>query len=330
MTCHPLAPRALLALVAFSLSAVLPRPAGAQDDGPRVRYILSIGNYPRVDGLRLNFRDRELDLVRGANITIWQPYDGEWTGTVKGLAIGLPSTGARNISGLGAGIFGVAAGQDIFGIAIGGIGVGAGNDLRGIALGGIGAGVGGDVRGAAAGIIGVGAGGNVTGLILGGIGAGAGGDVRGLAFGGVGVGAGGDATGILIGGVGVGAGGDVSGLAMGIVGVGAGGRIRGLAFGGVGVGAPEIEGIAIGGMVGAEEVRGFVFAPVFFRTDPEGRLSGASFSSVNLVRGDLNGLSIGIVNYAWAARGIQLGVVNIIRDNPRGRQVLPIINWGKR
>lgn len=338
--------RTLLALAGLASTLASPRLAAAQDAGPRVRYILSIGNYPRVDGIRLNFRDGDLNLVRGANITLWQPYDGEWSGTVKGLAIGLPSTGARDISGFGAGILGLAASHDIFGIALGGIGVGAGNDLRGIAIGGIGAGVGGDVRGAAAGIIGVGAGGNVAGLIIGGIGAGAGGNVRGIAFGGVGVGAGGDAsglliggigvgaggdaTGILLGGVGVGAGGDMTGVALGLVGVGAGGRVRGLALGGIGVGAPEIEGIAVGSMVGAEEVTGFVFAPVYFRTEVGGRITGATVSAVNRVRGDLSGLSIGLVNYAWAARGVQLGVVNIIRDNPRGRKVLPIVNWGSR
>ena len=35
----------------------------------------------------------------------------------------------------------------------------------------------------------------------------------------------------------------------------------------------------------------------------------------------------GIVNYAWTIdKGIQLGVVNIVRDNPKGLRVLPVFN----
>jgi hypothetical protein len=38
-----------------------------------------------------------------------------------------------------------------------------------------------------------------------------------------------------------------------------------------------------------------------------------------LTRGTLKLLSIGIVNYAWKLdRGVQIGVVNIVRDNPKG------------
>lgn len=333
-------PRAVQLLGAF-LSFALSLPA--QDDGPRVRYILSIGDYPRVDGVRLNYRDTEFDLVRGANITIWTPYEGDWRGTVKGLALGLPSTGAETIQGLGVGVVGVAASQDLTGIALGGIGVGGGGRLRGIALGGIGVGAGdgvsgiaiggigvgggGDVNGLAVGGIGVGSGGSATGILVGGIGAGVGGDIRYVALGGIGVGAGGNATGLLIGGVGAGVGGDIDGIAIGGVGVGAGGTLRGLFLGGVGVGAPRIVGIAIGSMVGAEELRGFAFAPIQFRSAVGGEVTGATVSLSNYVRGDVRGVSLGLVNYAWSVDGFQLGVINVIRDNPRGRRVLPVINW---
>ncbi len=36
-----------------------------------------------------------------------------------------------------------------------------------------------------------------------------------------------------------------------------------------------------------------------------------------------------IVNYAWKLdKGVQIGVVNIIRDNPKGLKVLPVFNAG--
>ncbi len=38
-------------------------------------------------------------------------------------------------------------------------------------------------------------------------------------------------------------------------------------------------------------------------------------------------MSLGIVNYAWKLeRGLQVGLVNIIRDNPKGLKVLPVFD----
>lgn len=379
-------------LGAVLAAATIPALATAQDSDARTRYVLSIGHHPRVDGLRLNFRDREFDLVRGANVTIWQPYRNADVGRVEGFAIGLPMTGVGQLRGIGLGVaglsveddsrgiliggigvgaggelqgitiggIGAAAGDRVSGITIGGIGVGAGGDVRGIAIGGIGAGAGGDVRGLAAGGIGVGAGGNVRGIIVGGVGAAAGGNLRGAAFGGIGVGAGGSARGILAGGIGVGAGGDVQGAALGGIGVGAGGDVRGLAIGGIGVGAggqlrglaiggvgvgagdlingaaiagfgvgaERIEGLAIGSLVRAREARAIIIAPVLFRSFRDADVRGATVSGVNVVYGSQRGLAIGIVNYTESLNGVQLGVLNIVRENPSGRRVLPVVNWG--
>src|SRR4051812_17967943 len=66
---------------------------------------LVIGNKPRVTGLRFNFRDRGLEKVKGLNATIWMPYE-PMSGTVEGIALGLPGTGAANIKGLGIGVLG--------------------------------------------------------------------------------------------------------------------------------------------------------------------------------------------------------------------------------
>ena len=51
--------------------------------------------------------------------------------------------------------------------------------------------------------------------------------------------------------------------------------------------------------------------------------------AVNAVRGYQRGLSIGLVNYAESLFGVQLGLVNIVRDNPSPFRVLPIINIGR-
>ncbi len=374
------------------VAASLPALASAQGRDSGTRHILSIGGHPRVDGIRINFRDRELDRVRGANITVWSAYDDADLGEVRGLALGLPLTSAGDLTGIGLGVaglavegdsrgfaigglgvgaggslrgfsaggLGVGAGGDVRGIALGGLGIGSGGDIRGIAVGGLGAGGGGDVRGAAIGGLGVGVGGNARGLMIGGLGAAAGRDLRGAAIGGIGVAAGDDVRGLLVGGIGVGAGGSLSGIAVGGVGVGSGGDVHGLMIGGVGVGSggemvgiaiggvgvgagdrihggavgligvgsPRIEGVAIGAHVRSEDVLGVVIAPAWFRAHPGADVVGLAVSTVNVVEGRQHGLAIGVVNYAHTLRGVQLGLVNIIRDNPSGRRWLPIVNWG--
>ncbi len=42
----------------------------------------------------------------------------------------------------------------------------------------------------------------------------------------------------------------------------------------------------------------------------------------------IHGVALGgVVNYAWTIDGLQLGLINIVRDNPAPFRVLPIINW---
>ena len=149
---------------------------------------LAIGDKPRVNGVRVNFRDRRLERVNGVNITIWNPYSPA-TGVVNGLALGLPVTGAKDINGIATGLFGAGADQSIKGIGIAPIGLGAGGDLSGIMIGGIGVGGGGSLTGIGIGGIGVGSGGDATGLFIGGVGVGSGGTLKGLSIGGIGVGA---------------------------------------------------------------------------------------------------------------------------------------------
>ena len=61
--------RTILAVIGSTLLAA---PIAAQDTGTRSP--ISIGNYPDVAGLRINFRDRDLGRVDGVNITVWSPY----------------------------------------------------------------------------------------------------------------------------------------------------------------------------------------------------------------------------------------------------------------
>lgn len=284
--------RLLLAVTAFSFSALAG--TGAQGLDLTVNDVgLAIGNKPRVTGLRFNFRDRGLEQINGLNATLWMPYE-PITGTVHGVALGLPLTGAANIRGIAAGVFGFGAsesltgigvaglgagvgssmkgaliavvgagiGSDASGLIVGGLGAGVGSEFRGIGVGGLGFGIGSGMRGAAIGGLGVGIGNDMRGVAIGGLGVGVGSSARGLAFSVVGVGVGNDFRGIGIGGVGVGAGGDATGIVVGGVGVGVGRNLTGLAIGGAGIGAGgTIHGaaLAIGG-IGASRIEGFTLS----------------------------------------------------------------------
>ena len=329
---------AALALVVATPSAG----AGQSLDIPSKTWGISFGNSKSFTGLRFNFRDGGVGRVRGVNITLWQPRKDNKDAVIQGLSLGLlPGGGTvsgiqlgilgasadKDLKGVSLGLLGAGAGGDIVGLNAGGLGAGAGGNVTGINLGGLGVGAGGDIKGITIGGLGAGTGGSMTGVNIGGLGVGAGTNMSGLNLGGIGAGAGDNMTGINVGGIGVGAGEVLSGISIGGIGVGAGERLTGVGIGGIGAGAPEIRGLAVGGLgVGGNDLRGIFLAGGFIMVDVGGRLTGLAASSFNYVRGAQTGLSVGIVNYAWSVKGLQVGLVNIVRDNPPGLRVLPVFN----
>src|SRR5688500_17701684 len=89
-----------------AMSLLAPPPhARAQRGASRTVSPICIGDCRRVVGIRLNFRDSRLERVDGINATIWTPYE-PMGGVVNGIALGLPATGAGDITGLSLGVFG--------------------------------------------------------------------------------------------------------------------------------------------------------------------------------------------------------------------------------
>ena len=147
----------------------------------------------------------------------------------------------------------------------------------------------------------------------------------------------------------MGSGGDATGVFLNGFGMGAGGTISFLSVNGFGVGAPRIRGVHIaGGVIGTPDAKGLLLAGAWIRVRneqddddfdrrgrrsrrmagfTEARFEGVGVSAFNQVLGTQKGLTIGIVNYAWDLQGIQLGLINIVRNNPPARRVLPIVNW---
>jgi hypothetical protein len=326
---------------------------------PSKRGGIGFGNLHNFTGVRFNFRDKNVEKISGINFTVWQPKeDSTQTGTMNGISVGLPlAMGTKNRNGINLGVFGTGASNNISGINIGGLGMGAGGDVTGINIGGLGMGAGGDIKGINIGGLGAGSGKDVVGFNFGGLGIGAGGSLRGITFGGLGVGAsekvsgitigglgvgsGKDLEGITIGGLGVGSGKNISGLTISGLGVGCGGELRGIVISGIAAGSPKVKALAIAPIVGGKDVKGLVIAPAYSKVgfitkhgdqkemkeeEISGTFTGVTISAYNQIRGEQKGVAIGVVNFANKIRGLQFGIINIVKENPKGLRVLPIIN----
>jgi hypothetical protein len=347
-----------LFIVTFAMTSLIPSDGISQAlNFPTNKAGISIGNSKLFNGLRINFRDRNVDQINGLNITLWQSKQNK-DAQVNGISLGILPTagylrginlgvigiaGEYEVRGLTLGILGAGSGDNLCGLGVGGLGLGAAGEVRGIFLGGLGVGSGSNITGIALGGLGSGAGGNITGVILGGLGAGSGGDITGLAIGGLGAGASGslngislailgagageNITGISLAGLGTGAGRNITGLVFGGLGAGAGEKLTGIAIGGLGAGAPIIEGVAIGGFgSGGSEVQGATLAIGWVKISDGGYLKGFSAAAFNQVKGIQSGISVGIFNYARHLNGIQIGVLNYVKDNPTPFKILPILN----
>lgn len=268
------------------------------DDGlgiPARTWGIGFGNLKTFNGLRFNFIDKNIGTINGLNLTLWKPKDSDISGKVNGISLGIIPQ-AENFNGIQLAIAGIGAKENMRGLTLGLIGAGSGKNMTGINIGGIG----------------VGCGENLTGINIGGIGIGSGKNLTGINFGGLGVGSGKRVTGINLGGLGV----------------GAGETLTGLSIGGLGVGAPNVRGVVIAGLgAGGHNIKGVFLAAGTIRVEDDGIMHGLAISGFNSIKGTQNGLTIGIVNYAYRLKGLQIGLINIVRDNPRGRKVLPIINF---
>jgi hypothetical protein len=96
---------------------------------------------------------------------------------------------------------------------------------------------------------------------------------------------------------------------------------------GLAAGSEEIRGLTIaGGAVGGKILKGLQVAGGVVHVIKDGSFYGCAVSPFNYIRGSQTGVAFGIVNYAWTVKGVQIGLVNIVRDNPAGLKVLPVFN----
>ncbi|HSG27637.1 MAG TPA: hypothetical protein VLA34_04090, partial [Candidatus Krumholzibacterium sp.] len=99
-------------------------------------YGLSFGNSARMNGIRLNFRDEDVEEVNGLNITLWKPGHNR-RAVIRGISFGLYGPSACELKYLPIGLLSVEAECSIEGIALAGVATVSGGDINGIAVSGI-------------------------------------------------------------------------------------------------------------------------------------------------------------------------------------------------
>lgn len=183
--------------------------------------------------------------------------------------------------------------------------------LNGIQIGGLGVGAAKEIKGISAGIIGARSVGSISGITLGGLGTYSARNLSGITIGGIGALSIGNITGITLSGLGTVAGGNITGFAFGCLGATCKNKMKGISIGGLGTSAHNITGMTL--------------ALLSVNVYDNGSLTGFSASVFNNIKGRQTGVSLGVFNYAYELNGIQIGLINYVRDNSRYK-ILPIIN----
>jgi hypothetical protein len=287
-------------------------------------YGISFGNAPRINGVRLNVQDADLERVNGINVTLWKPRE-PLTGTVNGVQIGL-LPGSSEVSGVGVGLAGVVTSRRARWITVGGLGAVSNGAIDGIGIGGLGLVADGSIHGIGFGGLGAVANGDLKGVVFGGLGAVANRDIWGVAVSGLGTVANRDVVGLAFAGLGTVANRDVTGAGLGGLALVANGSITGIGVGGLAVVANgRITGLGVGGLavVANEGIRGIGLAGYSVDTHEVG---GVTVSAYNRVRGLQRGLAIGIYNSAYELHGVQIGVLNRAKNNKAPFKILPLVN----
>lgn len=299
-------------------------------------YGISFGNSKRINGLRINLQDRNVELVNGINATLWK-NDSNPDFIMNGCSLGLIDTYSKMLNGLAigglirneiqygisVGILAVNSKTKVAGIGIGGLGVFAGENIVNNLWSKIGESKGGDLSGLMMGGLGVFAGYNLKGLIIGGVGVGCGNDLDGFAISAVGIGAKRDMKGVFLSGIGGGCGNNMTGLLFCGLGAGVSNTATGVIISGLGAGSMRMKGLMVSlGIIKIDDsIEGLGISSYIKADEFYGICLGGCVNSNNF-----NGVSIGILNISRKLNGVHIGIINYAENNPWPFKVLPIFN----
>lgn len=288
---------------------------------PSSRAGISIGNSPVFTGLRLNFRDKNLDLIKGVNFTIWKP-DNKLTGDFTGLAVGIWGPGASKLSGILLG-GSVQASKSISGISIGLIWIYSRSKIQGLTISGVGIRSSGDILGVVGGL-GIFCAGNIKGLSAS-ISTTAEKNISGIHIAGLIIGADKSVKGVNVAALGVGAKSNLIGFNAGFSTM-ADGTLIGAAVGGFSKVLEDVQGVTLNGIATLcqGDFQGINITGLYSRIG--GDFMGFSVSALNHIGGQQNGITFGLFNIAKSLKGVQIGLINYVKDNPKWARILPLIN----
>jgi len=112
------------AIAALILALSTGRQTGASIDLAIADCGVSLGNSPRLTGLRLNAVDEDVIAVNGINLTLWNPGANR-EAAHRGLSLGLIGPKATTIDGLALGGLGTVVHDRLLGVGAAGFGLGA-------------------------------------------------------------------------------------------------------------------------------------------------------------------------------------------------------------
>lgn len=280
--------------------------------------------------------------MKGLNIGGLAAVSGE---NMNGIALGgLATIAGEHISGFSLSGLASIGGESMKGVHISGLATIAGEEQKGLAVGGLAAVAGENGRGALFSLLAAVGGENYYGFLFGGLAAVVGEDMKGAMVSPAFAVSGENHSGIKVAGLFGVAGEDFKGFEMSGIGNIAGERSKGIHLSGImNVAGESLEGLSFAGAMNvSESISGFSFAAaniglnmkgmhvglLNLTDDEEGDFSGFGLGASNWVRNHQSGITVGIFNYTkkLGSKGLQLGVLNINRSNPRGLRVLPFFN----
>ena len=326
-------------------------PIGTRDAG------LCFGNSKRWTGLRLNIRDHGVEEVTGVNLTFWSPGSPAIE-RFTGLAIGVTPAAAQ-ATGVSLGLLATVADESMTGAQVAGLATVSEGTLTGLSAAGLSVVAKGEMTGLSVAGLAVVSEADMTGLNVAGLAVVSEGRQRGVNIAGLALVSEGSKVGLNLAGLatvsqidlsGVSAAGlvtvaeeDLSGINVSGLATVFGHELQGIAIAGLVVGdsgsrslnlAPNsppnseydtsASGVMLAGYrVQANRIDGIAAALLMTRSHD---MAGLAIGAYNGVSGRQSGLSVGLYNHATELRGIQIGLLNHVADNPKWLRWLPIVN----
>ena len=220
---------------------------------------ISFGNAPRVNGIRINWSDSDLEEVNGINFTLWKASEKNPSGDINGLALGIVSPSADRIRGIALTPGAVLTGTSMEGVNLAGLALVSQGSVSGINVAGLAVVGQDDITGLNLTLLGLVSQGSITGISFGGLATVSQRSMNGFGFGGLATIAQGDVNGFSIGGLATVAQGDVTGFSFGGLATVAHGAVTGITVGGLAtVAQGGVSGFSLGGLavVGQEDISG--------------------------------------------------------------------------